>query len=186
MRKIFIIALACLSASVLVSCADPALSADYGDTLVYMPQATHNLGVDNNLELTVSASDASKQTHTTLGVYRSGTATKEAFEVDLHVVADTLAKAKALALEPDAPSKYEIYKTGVLLESKYYESLPDKISVPAGERQGMVQLVLKDSQIVADYPVGQILLLPVRIENPTKYTINEDLAFTMVVVRVVD
>ena len=185
MKKII---LALLPIFALVSCADPALDADYGDTLIYMPQAAHNIGVDNNLNLSISAASVAanpdKRTETTLGVYRSGTADKKAFSVDLVVARDTLAKAQAIAAEPDAPAKYSIYKTGVLLEDAYYEPLPPKISVVDGQRQGMIKLILHDAEIVEDYAVGQILLLPVRIENPTMYTLNTSLSTTMVVITI--
>ena len=92
MKKII---LALLPIFAIVSCGDPALDADYGDTLIYMPQAAHNIGVDNNLTLSISAAavaeDPERMTETTIGVYRSGTADKKAFSVDLVVAKDTLA-----------------------------------------------------------------------------------------------
>lgn len=185
MKKII---LALLPIFAIVSCGDPALDADYGDTLIYMPQAAHNIGVDNNLTLSISAAavaeDPERMTETTIGVYRSGTADKKAFSVDLVVAKDTLAMAQAIAAEPDAPEKYSIYKTGVLLDEEYYEPLPAQISVPDGQRQAMTKLILHDAELVSDYAVGQILLLPLRIENPTKYTLNTSLSMTMVVITI--
>ena len=185
MKKII---LALLPLLAVVSCADPALDADYGDTLVYMPQAAHNIGVDNNLNLSISANavtqNPDKRTGTTLGIYRSGTAEKEAFSVDLVIATDTLARAQAIAAEPDAADQYSIYKTGVLLDDGYYEPLPSKLTVPDGQRQAMTKLILHDAEILEDYPVGQILILPVRIENPTKYTLNTSLSTTMVVITI--
>ena len=190
MKKILFAVLALSCGLFMASCSDPALDAEYGQTLVYMPQATHNIGVDNNLTVNVSAaalnSAPDHQTETTLGIYRSGTAPKESFSVDLKVVPDTLAAAKAIAMGEGAPAKYNIYKTGVLLDAKYYEPLPEKLTVAAGERQATTKLVLDDAALVADYAVGQVLLLPVRIENPTRYQLNESLAFTMVVVNITD
>lgn len=174
----------------LASCQDPALTADYGDTLVYMPQATHNLGVDNNLEVTIKLSDVTadpgKKSQTTLGIFRSGTAAKESFSVDLHVVADTLAAAKAMAAHADAPAKYDIYKTAELLPENCYDALPGTLTVPEGKREATTQLVLHDKEIFDNFPIGQILCLPVRIDNPTKYTLNESLALTMVVVKLAE
>ena len=190
MKKLFYIGLAVAYGLFVASCADPALDAEYGQTLIYMPQATHNIGVDNNLNVNVSVSALNsapgKQTETTLGIYRSGTAPKESFSVDLKVAPDTLAAAKAIALTAGAPAKYDIYKTGILLAADYYDALPDKLTVKDGERQATTKLVLHDTELVATYAVGQILLLPVRIENPSKYTLNESLAFTMVVVKITD
>ena len=168
------------------SCEDPALSGIYGDTLVYMPQAAHNLGIDNNLNFKLVKSkvdeNALHQSQTTLGIYRSSTAPKESFSVDLKVDADSLLRAQTIAQDPDAESKYNIYKSAVLLDEKYYEPLPEKLTVKNGERQATTQLILKDADLYKDYSIGQILCLPVRIENPTKYQLNENLSFTMVVI----
>lgn len=187
MKKII---LALLPLLAVVSCADPALDAVYGDTLIYMPQANHSLGADNNLNLSISANSVAqnpdKRTETTLGIYRSSTAKKEAFSVDLVIATDTLARAQAIAAEPDAAAKYSIYKTGVLLEDGYYEPLPPKLSVPDGQREAKTKLILHDAELVKDYPVGQILILPVRIENPTKYTLNTSLSTTMVVITITE
>lgn len=190
MKNLFVASLSLVCCLFVAACSDPALDAVYGEELIYMPQATHNLGVDNNLTLNISVAELNaapgRQTETTLGIYRSGTAALESFSVDLKVVPDTLTAAKAIADEAGAPAKYNIYKTGILLDSKYYEPLPDKLTVPNGKRQATTKLVLHDDELTTDYPVGQILLLPVHIENPTKYTINESLAFTMVVITITD
>ena len=116
----------CLTVVSLSSCSDDSIGAEYGNTLIYMPQATHNLGIDNNLNLTVNVDEASEdpsvKTSTTLGIYRSGTAPKETVTVDLIIDTDSLARAKALAEENPEASAYDIYRTGVLLEEQYYES----------------------------------------------------------------
>ena len=190
MKKIIFVLIALAGVMSLNSCEDPALTAVYGDTLVYMPQAAHNIGVDNNLQVTLSKSkveaDQNHRSQTTLGIYRSSTAPKEAFSVDLVVVPDTLVKAKAIAEEEDAPEKYAMYKTAELLDEQYYEPLPEKLSVPNGDRQATTQLVFHDKELFENYSLGQKLCLPVRIENPTKYTLNESLAFTMVVVTLAE
>ena len=190
MKKIYFAVLALACGLMMASCSDPALDAEYGNTLIYMPQAAHNIGVDNNLNVNVSKSALNSapghQTETTLGIYRSGTAPKQSFSVDLKIVADTLAAAKAIAMTAGAPAKYDIYKTGILLDPLYYDPLPEKLTVEDGNRQATTKLVLHDGDLTATYPVGQTLLLPVRIENPTKYEINESLAFTMVVVKITD
>lgn len=180
------IAIFCVLQLILVSCSDSAIDDIYGEALIYMPQATHNLGTDCNLNLelsaTATASDPSLQTQTTLGIYRSGTHPKETVTVDLFLNIDTLATAQVYALSEDATSLYDIYKTGILLESKYYEPLPDQLTIPDGERQATTQLFLHNSEIFSDYDIGQILILPVQIKNPTKYGINNSLALTMVVI----
>ena len=127
-----------------------------------------------------------EQTQTTLGIYRAGTAPKESATVDLLIDKDSLTSAQQYAQSGNAGSKYDIYKTGVLLDKKYYDKLPETLTIPNGSREATTQLVLHNAEIFADYPVGQILLLPVRIANPTRYTLNHSLSLTMVVITLAD
>ena len=122
----------------------------------------------------------------TLGIYRAGTAPKESATVDLLIDKDSLTSAQQYAQSGNAGSKYDIYKTGVLLDKKYYDKLPETLTIPNGSREATTQLVLHNAEIFADYPVGQILLLPVRIANPTRYTLNYSLSLTMVVITLAD
>lgn len=190
MKRLLILLCAIASTFGFVSCSDSAIGDEYGSTLIYMPQATHNLGTDNNLTLKLSkeaiAATPSKRTQTTLGIYRAGTAIKESATVDLRIDKDSLASAQQFALTGDAGSKYDIYKTGVLLSKKYYDKLPETLTIPNGSREAKTQLILHNAEILTDYPVGQILLLPVRIANPTRYTLNHSLSLTMVVITLVD
>lgn len=177
----------CILPVIFASCSDPAIDDIYGEALIYMPQATHNLGTDCNLNLNLSAaasaSDLSKKTRTTLGIYRSGTHPKETVSVDLVINTDTLAAAQTYALSGKASSLYDIYKTGILLESKYYDPLPQQLTIPDGEREATTQLILHDSEIFSDYGPGQMLILPVQIKNPTRYGLNKSLSLTMVVIK---
>ena len=190
MKRFLIFLCTIASTSGYVSCSDSAIGDEYGSTLIYMPQATHNLGTDNNLTLKLSkeavTATPGKRSQTTLGIYRAGTAPKESVTVDLLIDKDSLASARQYALTGDAGSKYDIYKTGVLLDKKYYDKLPATLSIPDGSREAKTQLVLHNAEIFADYSVGQILLLPVRIANPTRYSLNHSLSLTMVVITLAD
>ena len=179
MKRYFLLMLVCI-VCILNSCEKDEV---FGDTLVYMPQATHNIGTDNNLIVDLNPS-ANADTSIVLGVYRSGLQELQGFSVDLMLNTDTIPKAKAIALQPNAPAKYNIYKTGILLPPNYYAPLPPKITVPEGERDAYIFLVLKKSLIRSNYPSGTILLLPVQIANPTKYKLNNDYTLTMVVMTV--
>lgn len=179
MKKQLIIAFACI-ATIFYACEEEQI---FGDALIYMPQATHNIGTDNNLTVDLTAS-SSPDTSIVLGVYRSGLQDLQEFTVDMVINTDTIPKAKAEALKPGANAKYNIYKTGELLPSNYYEALDGKITVPSGSRDVTTHLILKKSSILANYSSGSILLLPVQIKNPTMYELNESLCLTMVVVRV--
>ena len=165
------------------SCEDPALEQEYGEALIYMPQATHNLGTDNNLSITLVPS-SDPDTTITLGIYRSGLQKLQKVTVDLVINTDTLAKAQAIAQQPDAPAKYDIYKTGVILPSGYYDPLPSTLTILDGDREATTSLVLKKEMILTDFTVGDILLLPVQIKNPTLYELNTACSLTMVVIIV--
>ena len=190
MKRILIFLCTIASTAGYISCSDSAIGDEYGSTLIYMPQATHNLGTDNNLTLKLSkeavTATPSKRTQTTLGIYRAGTAPKESATVDLLIDKDSLTSAQQYAQSGNAGSKYDIYETGVLLDKKYYDKLPETLTIPNGSREATTQLVLHNAEIFADYPVGQILLLPVRIANPTRYTLNHSLSLTMVVITLAD
>ena len=183
MKRILIFLCTIASTAGYISCSDSAIGHEYGSTLIYMPQATHNLGTDNNLTLKLSkeavTATPSKRTQTTLGIYRAGTAPKESATVDLLIDKDSLTSAQQYAQSGNAGSKYDIYK-------KYYDKLPETLTIPNGSREATTQLVLHNAEIFADYPVGQILLLPVRIANPTRYTLNYSLSLTMVVITLAD
>lgn len=178
MKKYFLLMLVCIGC-LLYSCKKEKV---FGDTFVYMPQATRNIGTDNNLNIDLNPS-ANADTSIVLGAYRSGMQELESFSVDLMLNTDTIPKAKVIAMQANAPTKYDIYKTGILLPPNYY-TLPSKISVPDGKRDAFIFLVLKKNLIRTDYPIGTILLLPVQIANPTKYKLNNNFALTMVVIRV--
>lgn len=164
----------------LSSCEDERI---YGDTLIYMPQATHNIGSDCNLLVNLYAS-ANSDTSVVLGIYRSGLQELQEFTVDMVVNTDTLSQAQTRALQPDAPEAYDIYKTGILLSPSYYEPLPSTLTVPSGSRETTTYLVLKKSLIRNDFVSGTILILPVQIKNPTMYELNKSLSLTMVVITV--
>ena len=51
MKRILIFLCTIASTAGYISCSDSAIGDEYGSTLIYMPQATHNLGTDNNLTL---------------------------------------------------------------------------------------------------------------------------------------
>lgn len=165
---------------ILFSCEEEKV---YGDTLIYMPQATRNIGTDNNLNIDLISS-SSADTSVVLGVYRSGLQELLDYSVDLMVNTDTVAKAQAIAQQPGSSEAYAIYKTGILLPANYYTPLPPTLTVASGNREATTMLVLKKSLILNDFASGSILLLPVQIDNPTRYKLNQSLSLTMIVMRV--
>ena len=179
MKNNLLLLLICCS-SFLFSCED---EIEFGEALIYMPQATHNIGTDCNLTVNLFAS-SSPDTSIVLGVYRSGLQKLEEFTVDMVINTDTLSKAQVIAQLPDAQEVYNIYKTGVLLPSNYYEPLPSTLTVTAGNRETTTYLVLKKSLIRNNFVSGTVLILPVQIKNPTKYELNKKFSLTMVVITV--
>ncbi len=175
-KYLLIVTILCIS--FFYSCKD---EEEYGVALVYMPQATHNLGTDCNLYVNLSSTDQAN-VFVTLGIYRSGLQKLEEVTVDIVINTDTIPKAQQAAQDPDAPSQLDIYKTGVMLPSQYYEPLPGTLTIPAGSREATTSLVLKKDLLYSSYSLGDILLLPVEIKNPTFYELNHSLSLTMVVI----
>lgn len=177
----FITLLVCLP--ILFSCKDSALEEEYGKTLIYMPQATKNLGTDCNLNILLEPS-FNPDTIITLGIYRSGLQQLNSVTVDLVLNTDTVTKAQEIAKKPFADEKYDIYKNGIILPSSYYNPLPAKLMIQDGSREATFGLVIRKGEILNDYNSGDIFLLPVQITNPTLYEINQSLSLTMVVFTV--
>lgn len=180
-QYLFFILFVCLL--VLFSCKDSALNEEYGKALLYMPQATKNLGTDCNLKIILEPS-SNPDTTVTLGIYRSGLQLLEPVSVDLILNTDTVAIAQEIAQEPFVDEKYDIYKTGTVLPSEYYNPLPEKLTILSGSREATFGLVIKKEKILNDFNSGDILLLPVQIVNSTLYEINKPLSLTMVVLTV--
>jgi hypothetical protein len=104
-------------------------------------------------------------------LYRSGLASIETVTVDVSVDADSLAEAITAGLISNA----------VLLDPSYYE-LPAKLSLGDGQRSNYDYIVIHKAQLWNDpEPDDRQFILPVRISNPTRYELNEDLSLCMFV-----
>lgn len=167
-----------LLAANLVSC-DSAGDEEFGVSLLYMPQAVNSTnsadGGTNNY--TIEVSPNSKDSAITVGVYRSGLEKLGAYSVDLKIDIDSLniAIAKGLGGEEG----YEVYKNVELLPTHYY-TLADKISVADGHRDGYVHLTLNKTELLNNWTdPAKKYILPVRVVNPSRYKLNNDLSLTM-------
>jgi len=167
----------------LCSCKSDA-DMPWGYSLLYMPQAVVQTGGSTN-DFNVTLSSSQKDTSIVVGVYRSGLEELHQVSVDLVVDSDTLTKAKLIASQPDAASKYDVYKTAELLPNTYYE-VANKITIPDGERDAYVRLTIHKDKILNDpffQTKGNAYILPLRITNPTRYELNSSLSLTMFIFK---
>jgi hypothetical protein len=167
----------------LTSCENSDKDIDFGNSLLYMPQAIMQSGGTNaNYIVPVNLENIS-DTIIYVGIYRSGLETLREVSVDLRINKDTLQSAIAIANTSGAPQAYDIYKTAKLLPANYYK-IPDKIGLKTGERESVEQLVLNRKMLSEDgffQSTGNRYILPVYITNPTRYELNEGLSLTMFV-----
>ena len=168
MKRFFIIILSVLSVFLLAaSCEKADGEAEYGNLLVYIPQAMTNGTIDNiydvpsgDAEYTYNFRVQEGVVNVFLSVYRSGKI--KAREVIVDVIADlnsTAAQAEALGAETMPSSLY---------------TLPAKAGVPAGVNSGSFYLAVPKASLMDETHAGKIYVLCVRIANPSNYELNED------------
>lgn len=154
-----------------VSCQKGDGDVDYGNMLVYIPQATVSGGLDyyytvpsGGAENTYNFRVDGDVVNVMLGVARSGKASGEAFSVE--VVVDNGLTEKAV----------EALKATPLQGSAY--TLPSKVEVEAGRNNASFYLAVKKSEIVA----GTKYVLGVAIENPSSYDLAKSNTEVVVVI----
>lgn len=161
-----------------VSCGDDKKNENLGEMLVYMPQASmYNGGITNEYPVPLEGisvpnytiSDAG-QMNIILGVYRSGEANLEAYDVT--VAYDAAATAAAVS---------SIGEGAVAIPEGTF-SVPSSVSVTAGERSNTFYLAVDMAKIREEHAdfYNKKIICAVRISNPTKYTLNESLSTTIV------
>jgi hypothetical protein len=180
MKKIKIILFTTLIIAGLVSCEKKAKDEEYGDPLIYIPQAYTTDGT-NDYSITVSNYDES-DTSVVLGICRGSTGSLESVSVNLSFDTDTVTKAIAYANTGTTSSEFQKYLSCTALDISYCSTLPSTITIPAGSNYTYIKLGLKDSNIMNDTHSSDYFAIGVRISNPTKYTINDDLSFVMLVI----
>lgn len=170
MKKAFSI-IAALSTLLAVSCQKGDGDVDYGNSLIYIPQATVNGGIDNyynvpagGAENTVNFAVAEEDVEVYLGVLLSGKAASTGFTVGVQANADATASA-AQALGAT-----------VLPETAY--QLPATVSVPSGKNSATFKLLV-DKASLKSY-TGKYVLA-VELVSPSAYELAEK-ATTVVVV----
>lgn len=166
--------------TVITSCDDIDSETEYGFPLIYMPQSTIFSGGANNHYPVPSGNEVNPnyvinggEINITLGVYRAGLQSLQAFNVDVYSDVDAVA---------DLIASGTISNANVLPIDTY--SFPPSVSVSNGSRENTFNLTIDGDKIRNDYPslVGTTLLVAIGIQNPSNYELNEELAVTMVVI----
>lgn len=167
MKKIFSVLASLATLVFFVSCQKGDGDAEYGNALVYIPQAFTNGTIDNiypvpsgDAENTYNFKVDGESVNVYLGVYRSGKLDGSAVKVT--VAADASASsAQAAALGAK-----------VMPGSLY--SLPATAQVEAGENACTFFLTIPKSELTKPANAGQVYVLCVRISDPSAYKLNED------------
>lgn len=160
-----------------VACSGAA-DVEYGEALIYMPQSiVQSGGINNNyfIKLIPSQSD----TIVPVGIYRGGLESLNKFSVELEVDFDSLTRAIGFA---DSIAQYEFYKNVEILPDNCY-TLPTKIEVKEGERESWGNLIIHREKLFLIWSGNKKYVLPIRIKNSSKYTINQELSLTMFVLE---
>lgn len=155
-----------------VSCQKGDGDVDYGNMLVYIPQATVSGGLDyyytvpsGGAENTYNFIVNGDNVDVLLGVVRSGKASGDAFSVD--VVVDNGLTSKAVTALKAMP-----------LPSSAY-TIPSKVGIDAGSNNASFRLEVAKSALTA----GTRYVLGIAIENPSKYELAKANTEVVVVIN---
>lgn len=172
--KFHIVCILCFSV-LFISCEDNAKDEAWGNSLLYMPQSVLGSGGQNaNLKINVYTSSKS-DTSIVVGMYRSGLEPIKSVTANFVIAIDTLVSAINLG-NTTTNDNYKDFKDAILLPSDYYE-LPTTISLADGQRENHVFIKLNKTKLFADSHTGPFIL-PVKLENPTRYELNEKRSLT--------
>lgn len=190
LNKLFKMAIACflLSGVLFFSCSDDDdVPEDKKLSLLYMTQSRDCWnGTTSNYFIDVREDDGSDIIlNIGMGLYRNHKDGIEAVTADLKIDSDSL--DAAIQKAKDGNSAFTIYQNAKLLPAAYY-TVPDKISLAGGQETGEVQIVLKRSEILKDAHTtkGGYFIIPLKLANPTKYRLNDNVYFTMFILRFPD
>ncbi|MDR6735584.1 BT_3987 domain-containing protein [Sphingobacterium sp. 2149] len=167
------------------ACQKDDSAKEYGDSLIYMPQSV-NFSMGSNAIYPVPGSsngisptgmnyivdEQSNKTKILLGASLSGTA-KGAFSVDVKANTDTL---EQLLKQGTLGTDYK-----ALPVTKY--SLPNRLDVP---ENGAATFYLEvDNSVITDPDnFGKHLVVAVQIANPSRYTLDQKRATTLVDINI--
>jgi hypothetical protein len=181
MRRNVLFITVVLITAVFLSCQKGDGDTAYGNTVIYMPQATSTGGLNCNYLVPSGAGistynfqidSVNHKLNVILGVLRSGKESAEGYSVDIKADNDTT----NLLIANNAISN------GVLLPSSSY-TLPAKIVVPAGKNSASFYLSINDADLNNAIYTGKNIALAIRIANPSNYTLNAKYSKTIVIIN---
>lgn len=165
---------------VTTGCEKDASDADFGDPMVFMPQAriaalrynvpNTGIGLDSvtkNFQVTTDS------VRIILGIARSGTAATSSYSADVFVNTDTVNQLITNGVFPAA--------TSLLLPSDTY-TLPASVNVPEGSSGKSFYLAI-DRAKLKTY-AGKTVLLAVGVKNPSHYQLNTAINKVIIVINV--
>ena len=164
MNAIIKILVAAASLVAVFSCAKGDGDADYGNCLIYFPQATQSGGINNQYNVpsgegpyTYNFRIEEDRILAMMGVMRSGKAEGSAFSVDI--------------VEDRAASESFVSASGhqymVMPETMF--SFPALVSVPDGSYSADFYVEISRAEMTDPAYDSKILVLTLKLQNPTKY-----------------
>lgn len=174
MRNIILSVIAAMSAMLAVSCQKGDGEADYGNSLIYIPQATVSAGIDNYYNVPSGGAENTLNFGTTetdvdiyLGVMLSGKKAGSGFSVN--IVEDSEASISAAAA-----------LGATVLPLSAYE-LPSVVNVASGRNSGTFSLVLHKEFVMEN---GGTCVLALRLADPSAYKLSSKATSVVVVIDV--
>lgn len=174
MKSIILPVITVLSTFLAFSCQKGDGEADYGNSLIYIPQATVSGGIDNYYNV---PSGAAENTHNFgvsetdvdiyLGVMLSGKKTSSGFSVG--IVEDSEASAAAA-----------VSLGATVLPSSAY-NLPSTVNVASGKNSGMFNLALQKAFIQEN---SGTYVLALKLSDPSDYELSSKATSVVVVIDV--
>lgn len=120
-----------------------------------------------------------------LGLYRNHKDPIQETTVEVEIDTDSLSSAIALS---ENNSNYSLFKKARLLPPQYY-TYPTSISLSTGQEMSQGTIVIHKEELLKDAHTvlqGGIYVIPLKMSNPTKYSINENVNFVMYILRFPD
>lgn len=181
-KHIYKLLLLMLSAA-LITCEKADSDKDWGNSLIYMPQAAlldggntihYPVPFDKNAALQNYIID-STETNTIkviMGVYRSGLEELQGYSVS--VLPNPAVLQQKLA---------EIENAFELPEDMY--SVPETVEVPDGQRGVNFYLTIDRKRLLEEYGYlwGKSMILALSLDKPTRYALNDKLSTVVVVIN---